>query len=90
MAHNENFGHPGNEGAPHHDSQAGELKPAEPLYWKRAHLDWRMWLGLVFMFTVSDDLLSFLTGVRVRYVNFLLADAPATPADGFEPGHRAL
>jgi hypothetical protein len=53
----DNFGQPGNEGAPHRD-----LKPPELPYWKRAHLDWRMWVGLVFMFTaiaiyvLSDDL----------------------------------
>ena len=52
-----NYGHPGNEGSGrervHHD----------PLpYWKRAHQDWRFWIGRILMLTaitiyvLSDDL----------------------------------
>jgi hypothetical protein len=40
-----NYGHPGNEGSErdpaHHDPRP---------YWKRAHHDWRVWVGLFFMF----------------------------------------
>ncbi len=56
-----NYGHPGNEGpdpgSAHHDVHRDQ-RP----YWKRAHHDWRVWVGLFFMFAaisifvLSDDL----------------------------------
>jgi len=55
-----NYGHPGNEGPErgpvHHDPRP---------YWKRAHHDWRVWVGLFFMFAaitiyvMSNDLSFF-------------------------------
>jgi hypothetical protein len=51
-----NYGHHGNEG-PDQGVHYGR-----PPYWKRAHHDWRFWLGLVLMFAaiaiyvMSDDL----------------------------------
>jgi hypothetical protein len=41
----DNFGHPGNEASNH-----PTVKRPDTPYWKRAHLDWRMWTGLAFMF----------------------------------------
>jgi hypothetical protein len=35
-------GHPGNEGGP--------VRRVSQPYWKRAHRDWRFWLGFVAMF----------------------------------------
>jgi hypothetical protein len=56
-----NYGHHGNEGpdpgSVHHDVY-NDQRP----YWKRAHHDWRVWVGLFFMFAaitiyvLSDDL----------------------------------
>ena len=56
-----NYGHPGNEGQGHaavrHDAHA-DPRP----YWKRAHHDFRFWIGLIFMllaitiYVMSDDL----------------------------------
>jgi hypothetical protein len=49
-----NFGHPGNEGS-------GKDRVHRP-YWRRAHRDWRVWVGLFFMltaitiFVMSDNL----------------------------------
>ena len=37
-----NYGHHGNEG-PEHDSVHHDPRPP---YWKRAHHDWRFWVGL--------------------------------------------
>jgi hypothetical protein len=69
-----NYGHHGNEGgerekehgaAPQNarqaDQQAARLGEP-PLYWRRMHRDWRVWVGLVLMFTaitiyiLSEDL----------------------------------
>lgn len=53
-----NYGHHGNEGPDRGSDHPVERVP----YWKRAHLDWRMWVGLFFMFAaiaiyvLSDDL----------------------------------
>ncbi|MGD0295608.1 MAG: hypothetical protein ABSE86_00745 [Bryobacteraceae bacterium] len=56
-----NYGHHGNEGpdpgSVHHAAPPGQLP-----YWKRAHHDWRFWVGLFFMsaaitiFVLSDNL----------------------------------
>ena len=52
-----NYGHPGNEG-PERDRVPHDRRP----YWKRAHHDWRVWVGLFFMlaaitiYVMSDDL----------------------------------
>jgi hypothetical protein len=52
-----NYGHPGNEG-PERGFVHHEPRP----YWKRAHHDWRVWVGLFFMFAaitiyvMSDNL----------------------------------
>ena len=55
-----NYGHRGNEGPEreriHHDHRP---------YWKRAHRDWRVWVGLFFMlaaitiYVTSNDLSFF-------------------------------
>jgi hypothetical protein len=59
-----NYGHPGNEGpdpgSVHHPAPHDQ-RP----YWKRAHHDWKVWVGLVFMFAaitiyVLSDNLAFL------------------------------
>ena len=55
-----NYGHPGNEG-PAREAARHVDSP----YWKRAHHDWRFWVGLVLMFAaitiyVMSDNLSFL------------------------------
>jgi len=59
-----NYGHPGNEGpdpgSVHHPAPHDQLP-----YWKRAHHDWRFWIGLGFMFAaitifVLSDNLAFL------------------------------
>ncbi len=57
----DNYGHPGNEGtgrpAVRHDTHA-DPRP----YWKRAHHDFRFWIGMVLMlaaitiYVLSDDL----------------------------------
>jgi hypothetical protein len=50
-------GTPGNEG-----SDRASVHHGRPPYWTRAHRDWRIWVGLVFMFAaiiiyvMSDDL----------------------------------
>ena len=55
-----NYGHPGNEG-PERDPVHHDHRP----YWKRAHHDWRVWVGLFFMLTaitiyvMSNDLSFF-------------------------------
>ena len=55
-----NYGHPGNEG-PERDPVHHDHRP----YWKRAHRDWRVWVGLFFMFAaitiyvMSNDLSFF-------------------------------
>jgi hypothetical protein len=54
-----NYGHPGNEG-PERDPVPHDHRP----YWKRAHHDWRVWVGLFFMFAaitiyVMSENLSF-------------------------------
>ena len=60
-----NYGHPGNEG-PERDRVHHDRRP----YWKRAHHDWRVWVGLFFMFAaitiyvMSDDLAFCLAAVR--------------------------
>jgi hypothetical protein len=52
-----NYGRPGNEG-PGRDRAHHDRRP----YWKRAHHDWRVWVGLFFMlaaitiYVMSDDL----------------------------------
>ena len=52
-----NYGHPGNEG-PERARVPHDRRP----YWKRAHHDWRVWVGLFFMlaaitiYVMSDDL----------------------------------
>ena len=52
-----NYGHPGNEG-PERDPVHHDHRP----YWKRAHHDWRVWVGLFFMlaaitiYVMSDNL----------------------------------
>ena len=51
----------GNEGPEHEDVQ----HVPSPPYWKRAHQDWRVWVGLVFMLTamtinIMSDNLAFL------------------------------
>jgi hypothetical protein len=44
---NDNYGQHGNEGPKHEHVQHVPLPP----YWKRAHQDWRVWVGLAFMLT---------------------------------------
>ncbi len=52
-----NYHHHGNEGPNRASGHHGD-----GAYWKRAHRDWRVWVGLVFMlaaitiYLVSDDL----------------------------------
>jgi hypothetical protein len=52
-----NYGHPGNEG-----SERDRVHHSHRPYWTHAHLDWRVWVGLFFMFAaiiiyfLSDDL----------------------------------
>jgi hypothetical protein len=58
---NDNYGQHGNEG-PEHEHIRHE--PGRP-YWKRAHRDWRVWVGLAFMLTamtiyIMSDNLAFL------------------------------
>jgi hypothetical protein len=61
-----NFGLPGNEGLAHKRVHAA---PGQRPYWKRAHLDWRMWVGLFFclaaiiIFIMSEDLSFFPHGL---------------------------
>jgi|HubBroStandDraft_3_1064219.scaffolds.fasta_scaffold1138819_2 hypothetical protein len=61
-----NYGHPGNEGPEHSRAHLGHR-----LYWKRAHRDWRVWVGLFFclaaiiIYVLSEDL-SFMPGGRPR------------------------
>ena len=40
-----NYGQPGNEGQPERGPVHHDQRP----YWKRAHHDWRFWVGLFFM-----------------------------------------
>jgi hypothetical protein len=53
-------------GTPARDSVHHEPDP----YWKRAHHDWRVWVGLLFMFAaitiyvMSNDLSFFPRGLR--------------------------
>jgi len=59
-----NYGHHGNEGSTP-DSVHQDVKHEQRPYWKRAHRDWRVWVGLVFMFAaitiyVLSDNLAFL------------------------------
>jgi hypothetical protein len=55
-----NYGHPGNEG-PERDRVLQGHRP----YWKRAHRDWRVWVGVFFMlaamtiYLFSEDLSFF-------------------------------
>ena len=54
-----NYGHHGNEGP-----EASPVQNPDP-YWKRAHHDWRFWVGMFFMFAaiiifVLSDNLAFL------------------------------
>jgi len=46
-----NYGHPGNEG-PERGFVHHEPRP----YWKRAHHDWRVWVGLFFYVCGHRDL----------------------------------
>ena len=52
-----NYGRPGNEG-PERDRVHHDHRP----YWKSAHRDWRVWVGLFFMlaaitiYVMSDNL----------------------------------
>jgi len=46
-----NYGHPGNEG-PERDPVHHDHRP----YWKRAHHDWRVWVGLFFYVCGHRDL----------------------------------
>ena len=56
-----NYGHHGNEG-PDPGSVRHEAHRDQRPYWKRAHHDWRVWVGLFFMlaaitiYVLSDDL----------------------------------
>ena len=59
-----NYGHHGNEG-PAPDSVHLDVDRDQRPYWKRAHHDWRVWVGLFFMFAaitiyVLSDNLAFL------------------------------
>jgi hypothetical protein len=54
---------------PNHDAVDGEhIRHDSAPYWKRAHTDWRFWVGLVLMFAaitiyfMSDDLSLFHRG----------------------------
>jgi hypothetical protein len=55
-----NYGHPGNEG-PEREPVHHDHRP----YWKHAHHDWRVWVGLFFMlaaitiYVMSNDLSFF-------------------------------
>ena len=61
-----NYGQPGNEG-PEHNRAHLSHRP----YWKRAHRDWRVWVGLFFclaaiiIYVLSEDL-SFMPSGRAR------------------------
>jgi len=61
-----NYGHPGNEGPGQRPANPGR-RP----YWKRAHRDWRVWVGLFFclaaiiIYVLSEDL-SFMPSGRPR------------------------
>jgi hypothetical protein len=56
-----NYGHHGNEG-PDPGSVRHHAHQDQRPYWKRAHLDWRIWVALSFMlaaitiYILSDDL----------------------------------
>ena len=56
-----NYGHHGNEG-PEHTTLERNVPLDHSPYWKRAHHDWRFWIGLVLMlqaitiYVLSDDL----------------------------------
>ena len=65
--HEGNYGHPGNEGPERNRVHVG-LRP----YWKRAHRDWRVWVGLFFclaaiiIYVLSEDL-AFMPSGRPRH-----------------------
>jgi hypothetical protein len=52
----------GNEGSDGASVRPVRVHPGRPPYWTRAHRDWRIWVGLAFMFAaiiiyvMSDDL----------------------------------
>ena len=55
-----NYGHHGNEGP-----ESNPVRQSHPPYWKRAHHDWRFWIGMFCMFAaiiiyVMSDNLAFL------------------------------
>ncbi len=56
-----NYGHPGNEG-PKHAAVRHDVHADPRAYWKRAHQDFRFWIGMVLMlaaitiYVMSDDL----------------------------------
>jgi hypothetical protein len=60
-----NYNHPGNEGP-----ERERVHHAQRPYWKRAHRDWRVWVGLFFMlaamtiYILSEDLSFFGSGHR--------------------------
>jgi hypothetical protein len=62
-----NYGHPGNEG-PGHSRAPVDRRP----YWKGAHRDWRIWVGLFFclaaiiIYVLSEDLV-FMPSGRPRH-----------------------
>jgi hypothetical protein len=62
-----NYNHPGNEGP-----QRERIHHGQRPYWKRAHRDWRIWVGLFFMlaaimiYLLSEDLSFFPRGLRQR------------------------
>lgn len=57
-----NYGQPGNEGPERDSVHRGVRYEDRRPYWKRAHHDWRFWVGMFFMFAaiaiyvMSDDL----------------------------------
>ena len=61
-----NYGHPGNEGP-----ERSPVRHGQHPYWKRAHRDWRVWIGLFFMlaaiiiYVLSEDL-AFMPSGRPR------------------------
>ena len=65
-----NYGHPGNEG-PERDRVHHDHRP----YWKSAHHDWRVWVGLFFMlaaitiYVMSNDLSFFPRGQPLQPVS---------------------
>ena len=57
-----NYGRHGNEGPDHDSVHHVHMDRDKRPYWKRAHHDWRFWVGLVLMlaaitiYVMSDDL----------------------------------